>query len=128
MMKLKLESNIRVIKFFKQEVFDKIIGQENAIISSQCLLTPHLKLKKSTQVPIDAVNSKGFLKANKPNCLTRFLELAKSFDLSDKKKTLVLHTYTLVSKKSSWVITAFEGLFKRGSSLSSSLFPNLNTN
>ena len=90
MMKLKLETNLHKMKHSMEGMFAEDIDQANVTKLTQCLLTPLLKLKQSTQVPIaNAVNSKGFFKVNKPNHLMVFLGLAKRFGLSGKNKALL---------------------------------------
>ena len=130
MMKLKLEPNILITKYSKEGVFDKVIDQAKVKIS-QCLLTPHLTLRSSTQVPEEkSENSKGFFNTNPSNvfinkflCLTR-----KSLDFSGKKKALLIPAYSLFSQESFYLVSAFRPLFKQCSSLSSSIVINPNTN
>ena len=125
-MKLKLETNLFATRYSKEGVFTKEIDQAKIKIS-QSLLTPHLKMILSTQVPIEKrENSKGFLKVKQVNhpigkhCLF-FLDLTeKNLDLSGKKKASLRYTYSLFSQESFLMIYAFPHLVHRGSSLSSS--------
>ena len=132
MMKLKLEPKFFPTQYFKEEVFNKRLGQAKAIIS-QCLLTPHLKLNLSTQVPTkNSVNSKGFFNTNQSNVsigkyTLLFPRLSeKSLDFSGKKKALLMFVYILFSQESSCIISAFQHLFNRGSRLGSSTLINPN--
>lgn len=131
-MKLKLEPNLSTIKYSKNGVLNKGIGQAKFIKS---LLTPHLNLRESIQVPIkSAVNSKGFFKANKSNVLIQcamksFLYLAfKNLGLSGKNKALPIYKHILTKWKNKFFLFIFLHLINQDSSLSSSLMlkPNLN--
>ena len=121
MMKLKLEPNLLTTKSFKRGLVGYKTGQSIVITSSQRLLAPHLKLRLSTQVPIDAVNSKGFLKARQPNRLMSFLGLVERFGLSGKKKALFISIRNLFSRESHFGLSDLTYSVSRGSSLSSSL-------
>lgn len=123
MMKLKLEPNLSTTKYSKEGRSSDISGQTNVITTiTQSLLAPHLQLRSSAQVPIDAVNSKGFLKAKKTNSLIVFLDLVKSFGRSDNKKALFKYIHNLFSRESNSVLSIFGYLFSRSSSLSSLRF------
>ena len=120
-MKLKLEPNLIATKYSKKKIWSCMIGQEKMITITQCLLAPHLKLKFSAQVPIDAVNSKGFLKVKMPHLLVSLLRWGKSFGLSDKKKALFINSHNLFSQESHFVLSSFCYCLGKGSSLSSLL-------
>lgn len=133
MMKLKLEPNL-LTKYSKEGVFDEIIEQAKVKIS-RYFLTPHLKLNLSTQVPTEkSVNSKGFFDVSQSNVLIGEKTLLfpylteKTLDLSGKKKAALIPVYSLFSQESFLMIFTFQPLFKRGSSLSSSILINPNTN
>ena len=129
-MKLKLEPNVLATQYSKEGVFTKVVAQADVKIS-QSLLTPHLKLVLSNQVPEEKrMNSKGFFNANPLNsfigkdtllfpCLTE-----KSLNLSGKKKASLIRKYSLFSKERVFIFFAFRHSVNRGSSLSSSILIN----
>ena len=129
LMKLKLEPNF-LTKYSKEGILDEDVNYAK-VCYLHSLITPHLKLNQSTQVPKEKrMNSKGFFNANLSNtfigkdvllfpCLTE-----KNLNLSGKKKASLIRKYSLFSKERVCIFFAFRHSVNRGSSLSSSILIN----
>ena len=127
-MKLKLEPNVLATQYSKKGVFTEIIAQAKVKIS-QSLLTPHLKLNRSAQVPKEqSMNSKGFFNTNQSKVFisnSPYLT-EKNLNLLGKKKASLIHAYSLFSQESFFIFFAFPHSVYQGSSLSSSILINTN--
>jgi hypothetical protein len=125
-MKLKLEPNF-LTKYSKEGVLDEDVNYAK-VSFLHSLLTPHLKMVPSIQVPKEKrMNSKGFFNRKQVNhtigkhCLSLLDLTEKSLDLSGKKKASLIRAYSLFSQESIFIFFAFRNSVNRGSSLSSSI-------
>ena len=130
-MKLKLEPNV-LTKYSKEGVLDEDVNYAK-VTYIHSLLTPHLKLIPSIQVPIEkSENSKGFFNRKQVNhtigkhCLSLLDLTEKSLDLSGKKKASLIRAYSLLALESFFIFFAFRHSVNRGSSLSSSILTTPN--
>lgn len=130
-MKLKLEPNF-LTKYSKEGVLDEDVNYAK-VSCLHSLLTPHLKMVPSTQVPQEKrMNSKGFFNANPSNSFTGkdaslFLCLTeKNLNLPGQKKASLIRAYSLLALESFFIFFAFRHSVNRGSSLSSSILTTPN--
>ena len=130
-MKLKLEPNV-LTKYSKEGVLDEDVNYAK-VSYLHSLLTPHLKMVPSIQVPIEkSENSKGFFNRKQVNhtigkhCLSLLDLTEKSLDLSGKKKASLPLVHKTFPEESFFMTCAFLFLVNRGSSLSSSILTTPN--